>query len=200
MRYRRASSKLDNKFTRAMFSPLKKSAALVALLLLGSAAHADTAQSLLNKLPASIRENSQSMFSANPIGQVALNGQYSQTSLNDLLARIRADLTAAGYCEEPIRTVVSRGGFSATWAPPKGTTVDGVTPGNYGVLATQAVMLGQSTVNLNTSFRDVLAGDQAVTTACYQDPSKATSTTPGQTDASPKPSVPIKPSIKINFF
>ena len=183
-----------------MFSHLKKSAALVALLLLGSAAHADTAQSLLNKLPASIRENSQSMFSANPIGQVALNGQYSQTSLNDLLARIRADLTAAGYCEEPIRTVVSRGGFSATWAPPKGTTVDGVTPGNYGVLATQAVMLGQSTVNLNTSFRDVLAGDQAVTTACYQDPSKTSSTTPGQTEASPKPSVPIKPSIKINFF
>ena len=102
-----------------MFSPLKKSAALVALLLLGSAAHADTAQSLLNKLPASIRENSQSMFSANPIGQVALNGQYSQTTLNDLLARIRADLTAAGYCEEPIRTVVSRGGFSATCPPPE---------------------------------------------------------------------------------
>ena len=68
------------------------------------------------------------------------------------------------------------------------------------MLATQAVMLGQSTVNLNTSFRDVLAGDQAVTTACYQDPSKATSTTPGQTEVSPKPSVPIKPSIKINFF
>ena len=59
------------------------------------------------------------MFSANTIGQVSLNGQYSNTSLNDLLVRLRADLKAAGYCEEPIRTVVSRGGFSATWAPPK---------------------------------------------------------------------------------
>ena len=90
----------------------KKPALLVALLLLGSAAHADTAQSLLNKLPASITEYSQSMFSANTIGQVSLNGQYSKTSLNDLLARIRSDLIAAGYCEEPIRTVVSRGGDS----------------------------------------------------------------------------------------
>lgn len=80
-----------------MISHLKTSAGLVALLLLGSAAQAETAQSLLNQLPASIREKSQSMFSANTIGQVALNGQYSQTSLNDLLARIRADLTAAGY-------------------------------------------------------------------------------------------------------
>lgn len=185
---------------RMMFSNLKTSTGLLALLLLGSAAHAETAQSLLNKLPGSIREKSQSMFSANTIGQVALNGQYSKTSLNDLLARIRADLTAAGYCEEPIRTVVSRGGFSATWAPPKGTTVDGVEPGKYAVLGTQAVMLGQSTVNLNTSFRDVLAGDQAVTTACYQDPSKASSTTPSQSEASPKPSAPSKPSIKMKFF
>lgn len=96
--------------------------------------------------------------------------------------------------------MVSRGGFSATWAPPKGTTVDGVEPGKYAVLGTQAVMLNQSTVNLNTSFVDVLAGDQAVTTACYQDPAKTTSTTPGQTEASPKPAVPIKPSINIKLF
>ena len=184
-----------------MTSYLKKPAALMALLLLGSAAHADTAQSLLNKLPASIRQNSQSMFSANTIGQVSLNGQYSNTSLNDLLVRIRADLKAAGYCEEPIRTVVSRGGFSATWAPPKGTTVDGVEPGKYAVLGTQAVMLDQSTVNLNTSFVDVLAGDQAVTTACYQDPSKTTSTTPNQTEAAPKTTAPtIRPSINIKLF
>ena len=178
----------------------KKPALLVALLLLGSAAHADTAQSLLNKLPASITEYSQSMFSANTIGQVSLNGQYSKTSLNNLLARIRSDLIAAGYCEEPIRTVVSRGGFSATWAPPKGTTVNGVEPGKYAVLGTQAVMLDQSTVNLNTSFVDVLAGDQAVTTACYQGSSKMTSTTPSQTEASPKTLAPLKPSIKIKLF
>ena len=184
-----------------MISCLNKPAALVALLLLGSAAHADTAQSLLNKLPASIRQNSQSMFSANTIGQVSLNGQYSKTSLNDLLARIRADLTAAGYCEEPIRTVASRGGFSATWAPPKGTTVDGVGPGKYAVLGTQAVMLDQSTVNLNTSFVDVLAGNQAVTTACYQDPSKTKSTTPNQTEEAPKTTAPtIRPSINIKLF
>ena len=182
---------------------LKTSAGLVTLLLLGSAAHADTAQSLLNKLPASITETSQSMFSANTIGQVSLNGQYSKISLNDLLAKIRADLTAAGYCEEPIRTVVSRGGFSATWAPPKGTTVDGVEPGKYAVLGTQAVMLGQNTVNLNTSFVDVLAGDQAVTTDCYQDPAKTPSTSPSQTEeeeASPKTAAPSKPAIRIKLF
>ena len=189
-----------------MISFLKTSAGLVTLLLLSSAAHADTAQSLLNKLPASITETSQSMFSANTIGQVSLNGQYSKISLNDLLAKIRADLTAAGYCEEPIRTVVSRGGFSATWAPPKGTTVDGVEPGKYAVLGTQAVMLGQNTVNLNTSFVDVLAGDQAVTTDCYQDPAKTPSTTPSPTEeeekegASPKTTAPSKPAIRIKLF
>ena len=134
---------------------------LLILLSLGPAAHAETAQSLLNKLPAYIRENSQSMFSANPIGQVALNGQYSDMTLKKLLSTVRSELTRAGYCEEPIRTVLSRGSFSATWAPPKGTSVDGVGPGKYAVLSTQAVMLGQSTVNLNTSFVDVLAGDQA---------------------------------------
>jgi len=46
--------------------------------------------------------------------------------------------------------------------------VDGTSKGNYAVLTNQAVMLDSSTINLNTSFRDVLARDQAVTTSCYE--------------------------------
>jgi hypothetical protein len=137
-----------------------------------SIAHAESAKSLLNTLPQSLRENSQTIFSANTVGQLSLNSQYKNIGLDNLLSVIRDDLTKAGYCEEPIRTNVTRGTFSATWAPPKGTTVDGTSKGNYAVLATQAVMLDQSTINLNTSFSDVLAGDQAVTTSCYEDSSK----------------------------
>ena len=124
---------------------------------------------------------------------------YLLIGLDNLLSVIRDDLTKAGYCEEPIRTNVTRGTFSATWAPPKGTIVDGTSKGKYVVLATQAVMLDQSTINLNTSFRDVLAGDQAVTTSCYEDSSKKTDNPSKSTDT-PTKTAPLKPSINIKLF
>ena len=164
-----------------------------------SVAHAESAKSLLNSLPKSLRENSQTIFSANTVGQLSLNSQYKKISLDNLLSTIRVDLTKVGYCEEPIRTNVTRGTFSATWAPPKGTTVDGTSKGNYAVLTTQAVMLDQSTINLNTSFRDVLAGDQAVTTSCYEDSSKKIDNSGKSTDT-PAKSSPLKPSINIKLF
>jgi len=107
------------------------------------------------------------MFSANPLGQLALNSWHQNTTLEALLAKNRADLTKAGYCEEPILTNVTPGTFSATWAPPKATVVDGTQQGKYAVLAKQAVMLNPSVVNLNVSFREVLGGNQAVITECY---------------------------------
>ena len=164
-----------------------------------SIAHAESAKSLLNTLPQSLRENSQTIFSANTVGQLSLNSQYKNIGLDNLLSVIRDDLTKAGYCEEPIRTNVTRGTFSATWAPPKGTTVDGTSEGNYAVLATQAVMLDQSTINLNTSFSDVLAGDQAVTTSCYEDSSKKIDNS-GKSDDTPAKTSPLKPSINIKLF
>ena len=164
-----------------------------------SVAHAESAKHLLNTLPSSLQKNSQTIFSANTLGQLSLNSQYKKTTLDNLLSTIRADLTRAGYCEEPIRTNVTRGTFSATWAPPKGTIVDGTSKGKYAVLATQAVMLDQSTINLNTSFRDVLAGDQAVTTSCYEDSSKKLDNSGKSTDTPAKTS-PLKPSINIKLF
>ena len=171
---------------------------IAASLGFASVAHAESAKSLLNSLPKSLRENSQTIFSANTVGQLSLNSQYKKNCLNNLLSTIRVDLTKAGYWE-PIRTNVTRGTFSATWAPPKGITVDGTSTGNYAVLTTQAVMLDQSTINLNTSFRDVLAGDQAVTTSCYEDSSKKIDNS-GKSDDTPAKTSPLKPSINIKLF
>ena len=80
---------------------------------------AEPVKQLLQSLPTSLGSNAELMFSANPLGQLALNSRHQNTTLEALLARIRADLTKAGYCEEPIRTNVTRGTFSATWAPPR---------------------------------------------------------------------------------
>lgn len=163
---------------------------------------AEPVKQLLKSLPPSLGSNAEMMFSANPLGQLALNSRHQNTTLEALLAKIRADLTQAGYCEEPIRTNVTRGTFSATWAPPKGTVVDGTQQGNYAVLSTQAVMLNPSVINLNVSFSDLGAGNQAVITECYGDSSGSSNdsnsgSTPSETTTQTKPSAP---SIKIKIF
>ena len=162
-------------------------------------ASAEPVKQLLNSLPPSLGSGSEMMFSANPLGQLAINSRHQNTTLEALLARIRADLTKAGYCEEPIRTNVTRGTFSATWAPPKGTVVDGTQQGKYAVLATQAVMLNPSVINLNVSFREVLGGNQAVITECYGGSSSNSSQDGDATDSMPK-SKPSAPSLKIKLF
>ena len=157
---------------------------------------AEPVKQLLQSLPTSLGSNAELMFSANPLGQLALNSRHQNTTLEALLARIRADLTKAGYCEEPIRTNVTRGTFSATWAPPKGTVVDGTKPGNYAVLSTQAVMLDPSVINLNVSFADVLGGNQAVITECYGGSSQ-NSNSSGSTTPKSKPSTS---PLRIKLF
>ena len=163
---------------------------------------AEPVKQLLQSLPPSLGSNAELMFSANPLGQLALNSRHQNTTLEALLAKIRADLTKAGYCEETIRTNVTRGTFSATWAPPKGMVVDGIQQGKYAVLATQAVMLNPSVVNLNVSFREVLGGNQAVITECYGESSGSSSdsdsnSTPSEPKTKSKPSAP---SIRIKLF
>ena len=153
---------------------------------------AEPVKQLLQSLPPSLGSNAELMFSANPLGQLALNSRHQNTTLEALLARIRADLTKAGYCEEPIRTNVTRGTFSATWAPPKGTVVDGTKPGNYAVLSTQAVMLDPSVINLNVSFADLLGGNQAVITECYGGSSGSS----GNSDQNSNPSGSTTPKSK----
>ena len=140
---------------------------------------AEPVKQLLQSLPKSLGSNAELMFSANPLGQLALNSRHQNTTLEALLARIRADLTKAGYCEEPIRTNVTRGTFSATWAPPKGTVVDGTQQGKYAVLATQAVI-----------------------TECYGESSGSSSDSKSNSNSSePKTkSKPSAPSIKIKLF
>ena len=162
-------------------------------------ASAEPVKQLLNSLPPSLGSGSEMMFSANPLGQLAINSRHQNTTLEALLARIRADLTKAGYCEEPIRTNVTRGTFSATWAPPKGTVVDGTQQGKYAVLATQAVMLNPSVINLNVSFREVLGGNQAVITECYGGSSSNSTQDGDATDSKPKLK-PSAPSLKIKLF
>ena len=163
---------------------------------------AEPVKQLLQSLPTSLGSNAELMFSANPLGQLALNSRHQNTTLEALLARIRADLTKAGYCEEPIRTNVTRGTFSATWAPPKGTVVDGTQQGKYAVLATQAVMLDPSVINLNVSFREVLGGNQAVITECYGESSGSSNDSKSNSKSSePKTkSKPSAPSIRIKLF
>ena len=163
---------------------------------------AQPVKQLLQSLPPSLGSNAELMFSANPLGQLALNSRHQNTTLEALLAKIRADLTKAGYCEEPIRTSVTRGTFAATWAPPKGTVVDGTRPGNYAVLSTQAVMLNPSVINLNVNFADLRAGNQAVITECYGESSGSSSDSNSNSNSSkPKTkSKPSAPSIKIKLF
>ena len=160
-----------------------------------SPASAEPVKQLLKSLPTSLGSNAEPMFSANPLGQLALNSRHQNTTLEALLAKIRADLTKAGYCEEPIRTNVTRGTFSATWAPPKGTVVDGTQQGKYAVLATQAVMLDPSVVNLNVSFREVLGGNQAVITECYG--GSSLNSNPSGSKPSSKPSAS---PVRIKLF
>ena len=66
---------------------MKKTTLLVfiaASLGFASVAHAESAKSLLNNLPKSLRENSQTIFSANTVGQLSLNSQYKKNSLENL--------------------------------------------------------------------------------------------------------------------
>ena len=110
------------------------------------------------------------MFTANAIGQTGLNGQLKATP-QALIDQLRASLTKAGYSEQPIRTTIGAWGFSATWAPPSGTTVDGTPSGQTAVLVTQATALSPDTLNLNIRFEGIAARTSAASAQPSQQPS-----------------------------
>ena len=109
---------------------------------------------LLNTLPVAARKSLAPLFTANAIGQAGLNGQIAGGP-SELLEQLRQSLTKAGYAEQPIRTTIGAWGFSATWAPPSGVTVDGTPQGQQAVLVTQATALGPGKLNLNLRFEAV---------------------------------------------
>jgi len=124
------------------------------LLFIGQAALAQPAAKVLNNLPAQARQGLAPLFTANAIGQAGLNGQR-KGSPQALLDLLKASLSKAGYAEQPIRTTIGAWGFSATWAPPTGTSVDGTPNGQQAVLVTQATALAPDKLNLNLRFEGV---------------------------------------------
>lgn len=151
---------------------LKRVSTLVTALLMaaGSAAFAAAPGALLKGLPAGARASLAPMFTANAIGQTGLNGQLKATP-QALIDQLRASLTKAGYSEQPIRTTIGAWGFSATWAPPSGTTVDGTPSGQTAVLVTQATALSPDTLNLNIRFEGIAASTSAASAQPSQQPS-----------------------------
>lgn len=134
---------------------LANTAAVVAALLLApNPGLTQPASALLKALPTTTRASLSPLFTANAIGQTGLNGQLKGTP-QGLLDGLRASLSKAGYAEQPIRTTTGAWGFSATWAPPSGTTVDGTPNGQVAVLVTQATALGPDKLNLNIRFEAV---------------------------------------------
>lgn len=130
--------------------------AAVMVLLGGSAAFAEAPSALLKALPAAAKGSLATLFTANAIGQTGLNGQLKGTP-QGLLDQLRASLSKAGYAEQPIRTTIGAWGFSATWAPPAGKSVDGTPQGQTAVLVTQATALGPDKLNLNIRFEGIAA-------------------------------------------
>ena len=126
-------------------------AAVFLFTTLSPAALAEKPSVLLNTLPKEVRGKLAPLFMANAIGQTGLNGQLNGTA-ETLFPIVKSALTKAGYSEQPIRTTIGPWGFSATWAPPIGVSVDGTASQKTAVLVTQATALGPERVNLNVRF------------------------------------------------
>lgn len=117
-------------------------------------AQAAPPSTLLADLPKPVKGSLSTLFLGNAVGQTGLNGQLSGTP-EALLLKLKDALSKAGYSEQPIRTTVGAWGFSATWAPPAGITVDGTPAGKTAVLVTQATALGPNRLNLNVRFEGI---------------------------------------------
>ena len=140
---------------RTLLSPMPLAiAGMAALSLWGHAGLAKPAASVLNSLPTPAKQGLTQLFTANAIGQAGLNGQR-KGSPQALLDQLRGSLSKAGYAEQPIRTTIGAWGFSATWAPPASTSVDGTPGGQQAVLVTQATALAPDKLNLNIRFEAV---------------------------------------------
>lgn len=125
--------------------------ASAAVLLAATAALAAPAASLLRDLKLPVPSSLPSLFAANAVGQISLNGQLGGTP-EELLARLRASLSSQGYSERTTNTVSGPWGLNLVFDPPAGTRVDGTPAGKTAVLVLQATALGPGKLNLNVRY------------------------------------------------
>lgn len=119
--------------------------------LVGGAALATPAGSLLKGLALPLPKPAASLFAANAIGQTSLNTQLPGKP-EELLAKVKASLAKQGYSERKINTVVGPWGFNLVLDPPSGTKVDGTAEGKAAALVLQATAIGPNQLNLNVRF------------------------------------------------
>ena len=132
--------------------PLRSALFALGLIALGTAAAlAAPAGSLLAGLKLPLPKPAARMAAANAIGQTSLNTQLAGTP-DDLLAKVRASLTAQGYRERQVNTVSGSWGFNLVMDPPVETKVDGTPSGKTAALVLQATALGPGQLNLNVRF------------------------------------------------
>jgi hypothetical protein len=123
----------------------------LALSLQTSLALAAPAAGLLAGLKLPIPKAAAPLFAANGLGQTSLNTQLSATP-DDLLTKLKANLTAQGYKERSINTVVGPWGFNLVMEPPAGVNVDGTPADKVALLVTQATAIAPGKLNLNLRF------------------------------------------------
>ncbi len=119
--------------------------------LVGGAALATPAGSLLKGLSLPLPKPAASLFAANAIGQTSLNTQLPGNP-DELLAKVKASLAKQGYSERKVNTVVGPWGFNLVLDPPAGTKVDGTADGKAAALVLQATAIGPNQLNLNVRF------------------------------------------------
>ncbi|WP_255111915.1 hypothetical protein [Synechococcus sp. Edmonson 11F2] len=125
--------------------------ATASVVLTATAAYAAPAASLLKGLKLPVPSGLPSLFAANAVGQISLNGQLGGTP-EDLLAKLRTSLSSQGYRERTINTVSGPWGLNLVFDPPAGTSVDGTPDGKTAVLVLQATALGPGKLNLNVRY------------------------------------------------
>lgn len=125
-----------------------------ALSLQTSLAWAAPAAGLLAGLKLPLPKPAAALFAANGLGQASLNTQLSATP-EELLAKLKTELSAQGYKERSINTVVGPWGFNLVLEPPGGTSVDGTPAGKTAVLVAQATAIAPGRLNLNLRFEGV---------------------------------------------
>ncbi|MCP9772868.1 hypothetical protein KBY66_09535 [Synechococcus sp. Tobar12-5m-g] len=102
------------------------------------------------KLPGALS----TLFAANAVGQTSLNGQLAGTP-EALLDKVKTTLSAQGYKERSVNTVVGTWGFNLVLDPPAGTTVDGTPAGKTAALVLQSTVLAPGKLNLNVRFEGI---------------------------------------------
>jgi hypothetical protein len=123
----------------------------LALSLQTSLAFAAPAAGLLARLKLPLPKPAAPLFAANGLGQTSLNTQLS-ASPEDLLTKLKTELTAQGYKERQINTVVGAWGFNLVMEPPGGTSVDGTPADKVALLVAQAAAIAPGRLNLNLRF------------------------------------------------